>query len=578
MAQNKYLQLLRNSSFAANYEAAVAAIKDNAPKMDGAPIVVRFTEGEGENAQTRALLGVSYGEAGNVHFVELGGERISDVKKALEDAIASAKQEALQAAADAKQAGEAAAAGVQGNLDEHVSEFNSFKESNTEIINGVDAKVDGVIEIIGEGFTSGSTVADAIEALEGKVGAIKVVSAETATAVTYTVEGAAEGSAQIVVDKDDSLKSVELGTIEDGEFKESAEGEIIRFIYNLADGTEKTVDINMSHVITEAELNALANDMAGDGLVASEGVLSVGQGTYTTVTEDVVDVNLTAVDAALVGEGMEVAKAIAAVQKASEDADAAQDEKIDANTEAIEGLNNSAVKKDEFSTTMGVEAGSLIFPTEAYVLNGASTVSEAIDALDLALGGLRDSVAGIEVKSNEVEQGSLVKVAAKVDATDSVYTVEIKSVDETGLNSALENAEKAAKEYASGYTETAIETAISGLTAEEVKEEGKVIVAVSQANGVVSAELGTVAAKYVTVEDTADVFSGETVEAVLAELDSKINTIAGEAIGVEGSETIDIAVEGTMSTISVKISEAEGNIVEVNDGVYVSNVWDCGTF
>ena len=90
MAQNKYLQLLRNSEFAADYKAAVTLIEANAPKLDGAPIIVRFNEDD----KVHGLLGVSYNETGAVHYVELGGERIADVKKALQEAIEAAKKAA----------------------------------------------------------------------------------------------------------------------------------------------------------------------------------------------------------------------------------------------------------------------------------------------------------------------------------------------------------------------------------------------------------------------------------------------------------------------------------------------------
>lgn len=61
---------------------------------------------------------------------------------------------------------------------------------------------------------------------------------------------------------------------------------------------------------------------------------------------------------------------------------------------------------------------------------------------------------------------------------------------------------------------------IDGLDLTEVKETGKAIIAVSQANGQVSAEAGDIAAAHVAVADSAEKFTGTTVEAVLAEIDT----------------------------------------------------------
>ena len=45
MAQNRYLQLLRNSSLAENYDKAIETIETKAASLaDGTPIVVRFNE------------------------------------------------------------------------------------------------------------------------------------------------------------------------------------------------------------------------------------------------------------------------------------------------------------------------------------------------------------------------------------------------------------------------------------------------------------------------------------------------------------------------------------------------------
>lgn len=496
MAQNKYLQLLRNSSFAANYDAAVALIEANAPKMDGAPIVVRFTEGE----KTHALLGISYNADGAVHFVELGGERIKDIKEALEKAIEAAKKAATtkveNKADDAHIKVTPSEPDTDGAVTYTVEGVDIASASaTTEAISDLTDDIKAINDKIGGEYDAENTVADAIADLDEKIGAIKVVSSETATSVTYTVEGAAEGSVDIVVDKDDSLKSVELGKIVEGEFVQDAKGDVIRFIYSLADGTEKTVDINMSHVITEAELDAIV-------AAVDNSILEVENG--------------------------KVAAAIAAAQTA------------------------------------------------------AANVQSALTAHESAF-------AEFQIANAQ----------------------------------AIGDAEAAAKAYASGYTEEKI----AGLSATTITEEGKAIVSIEQANGVVSAATGNIDAQYVDVADAAGKFSGATVEAVLAELDDKIQKVQGEALGIEAGVAIAFGTSENGNTIiNVKVDEAEDNKIQVTegglyvapdvdyvveagngisvsekadekqtisvklkevddqaltcdaDGVYLSNVWDCGTF
>lgn len=77
-------------------------------------------------------------------------------------------------------------------------------------------------------------------------------------AKAYKFEGGAE-SAVIEIPKDQTLKSVELGKYategDAASFVVDPTGEILRFTYIIADGSEKVVDVNVSNLITEAELD-----------------------------------------------------------------------------------------------------------------------------------------------------------------------------------------------------------------------------------------------------------------------------------------------------------------------------------
>lgn len=84
-------------------------------------------------------------------------------------------------------------------------------------------------------------------------------------------------------------------------------------------------------------------------------------------------------------------------------------------------------------------------------------------------------------------------------------------------------------------------------TDEEVKEEGKAIVSISQANGIVSASAGNIAAEYVDIKDENEYFTATTVEGALAELYSQAG--AGSKV--------------TMTSANVEEEDGEGNKVIV---------------
>ena len=81
MAQ-KHLQLLRNTTPYANYEAAKAGILDAAPSQDGVPVLARYYYGEAQDGQdvppVRTLLGLVYFKDGNRQVTILDAENNID--------------------------------------------------------------------------------------------------------------------------------------------------------------------------------------------------------------------------------------------------------------------------------------------------------------------------------------------------------------------------------------------------------------------------------------------------------------------------------------------------------------------
>ena len=124
-----------------------------------------------------------------------------------------------------------------------------------------------------------------------------------------------------------------------------------------------------------------------------------------------------------------------------------------------------------------------------------------------------------------------------------------------------------------GAVATQITNAINALDLAQVSEEGKFIKSVKQENGFVSAELGSVEAKYVELADEEGLFTAENVEAALAELIKKANANAEaiEAItGEDGSMQAAIkaasdAIVGTATSDYNTLGKVETAIKNVAD-------------
>ena len=124
-----------------------------------------------------------------------------------------------------------------------------------------------------------------------------------------------------------------------------------------------------------------------------------------------------------------------------------------------------------------------------------------------------------------------------------------------------------------GAVATQITNAINALDLAQVAEEGKFIKSVKQEDGFVSAELGSVEAKYVELADEEGLFTAENVEAALAELIKKANANAEaiEAItGEDGSMQAAIkaasdAIVGTATSDYNTLGKVETAIKNVAD-------------
>lgn len=464
MAQNKYLQLLRNSAYAEGYDAAVAMITANAPKLDGAPIVVRFTETEGDATVTRALLGVAYGEAGNVSYVELGGERIKDVKAALTQAIADAVaveteratkvEEALgkridetNAAIESKNVGAEGETGdsalvtasATGNkvtvgTTEKLQDAVALAETALQAENIATGSANGTISVkgndvavkgLGSAAYTDSTAYDAAGAAAAVKTAIEGELAETdaktlaalndridevsGAAKTYEIVAVTEGLGENVkeafklVDEDGTQAGATINIYKDSSLKEvELVEQELKFTYILANGSESTVGVDVSKFLAESEF--------GDGLKVTDGVVSVEvdatSESFLTVGEN--GVKLSGVQDAI--NNAVAAKNVSAEGDTYVTATATGNKVTVAaseSTKASLALADSAVQEVKEGTTNGTIS---VDGTEVSVHglgSAAYTNSTAYDAAGTAQGLINELDATV---SNTPVEGDIVKV------------------------------------------------------------------------------------------------------------------------------------------------------------------------
>ena len=112
---------------------------------------------------------------------------------------------------------------------------------------------------------------------------------------------------------------------------------------------------------------------------------------------------------------------------------------------------------------------------------------------------------------------------------------------------------------------------VQALDLEEVHTEGKAIVKISQEDGKVSAEVGVVAAEYVSIKDAAEKYTSTTVEGAFAEIATRLESLDTSADGVDGKitaaiEKLDATKDGTSTSghVTVEVVETDGVITAVN--------------
>lgn len=269
--------------------------------------------------------------------------------------------------------------------------------------------------------------------------------------------------------------------------------------------------------------------------------------------------------------------------------------KVDADSEGFLTVGEAGVK------VSGVQAA-----INAAIANLDTTVtSTGNDNVTVKLTEADGVVTGVTVSTSGLALASEVIKGVTVNGVDAQVSAEKKAtVTINGANTAVSNAYAATKyaepfetkvgtnHIAAGDTVDAAfkktENTISVLATEVISNEKVTTAAVSElakSAGVTNKD-GVI--KY-TPKENANYISAATsvhdatvkLDAAIKAVDGKITTLDGAALkSLNGSDAITVSGDTANSkTVSLKLNAAADNALTVDtNGLYLSNVWDCGTY
>ena len=234
----------------------------------------------------------------------------------------------------------------------------------------------------------------------------------------------------IKIYKDSALVSIDY--TETGE--NSKKGQFLKYVYTLADGTEKTVYVDMSKLVDQAEVEK--------GIQAIDGKLSIklAEGNEADfLTVDANGLKLSGVQTAIDTAKNEVQGNLDAEITRAEDAEKANKDAIDANADAIEVLNGAETVTGSVAKAVA-DAKKELLGDAAAEYNTLGKLEDKIQAVDA-----KASSAHTEVVA-KAEGHVRVAVADSTDGTHKVVTVSENDIASANDLTAEVNRAKAAED------------------------------------------------------------------------------------------------------------------------------------
>ena len=467
-----------------------------------------------------------------------------------------------------------AAIGVGGTVAEQITNAINGISGTTEITDGkvitaisqTNGKVSVTAATLGADKVSASTITDdgtkvavngdnvkaQIESLatsiktvsgDAKSYSIKAISGEELTALGANVreayklvdEDEAQAGAAIKIYRDSSLKSVAL------------DGQTLNFTYILADGTEKTVGVDVSTFLAESEFK--------DGLEVVDGIVKVKKDArsekFLSVSES--GVKLDGVQAAIntaaaaattkvekTDGGSHVTLSHAPNTDGSVTYTISESDIASANA-LIDETNARQTQDNKIEAAVGLDAeGNHITPTGNYT-KGATTVVGEIAALDTKLKEVSDTL------------GTGVSTAEGKTVTEQLQALSGTTESLSG-DTSVEGAKK--------YTDSKI----GALILLPVGGNGKVITRISQANGVVKATATTLSAESVSASpiDSGNATVAVTGTNVSAQISSLAKSIKSASTAAAAAHTkVEAKTDGHVTVSIAKSEDGSHDIVTI---------------
>lgn len=262
-----------------------------------------------------------------------------------------------------------------------------------------------------------------------KLGDVNVKEAYKVVSVNKTGKETTVGDI-IKIYKDSSLKSIEYTEVND----KSKKGQFLKYVYTLADGTEKTVYVDMSKLVDQAEVEK--------GIQAIDGKLSIklAEGNEADfLTVDASGLKLSGVQTAINNAQKAVQDKLDAEITRATQAEEANKTAIGVNAAAIEKLNGD-------KTTNGSVAKA-VADAKADLLGDAATEYNT-------LGKLEDKIQALDVKATKAHTEVVAKadghvrvaVADSTDKTHKVVTISENDIASANDLTAEVNRAKAAED------------------------------------------------------------------------------------------------------------------------------------
>ena len=369
----------------------------------------------------------------------------------------------------------------------------------------------------------------------------------------------------IKIYKDSSLKSIEYTEVND----KSKKGQFLKYVYTLADGTEKTVYVDMSKLVDQAEVEK--------GIQAIDGKLSIKIAEGNEADFLTVDAN-----------GLKLSGVKTAIDTAKNEVQGKLDAEIN-RAKAAEKANADAITVLNGAETVEGSVAKSVADAKAELLGDAAAEYNT-------LGKLEDKIQAVDAKATKAHTEVVAKaeghvrvaVANSTDGTHKVVTISENDIaSDTALTTEVNRAKAAEDKIEASvglaadgshvtttgnYTKNATTVvgeiaaldrqvkanadaiaanANTNLNLTKVGGVGKVITTVSQTNGQVSATAIDLVASAVARTATADV-SGKTVEAALSELATAIKAEAN------ARKDADTTISGNVTTNTNAIATLNG--------------------